>query len=236
VFPGGIVSAASYASGSVSPGELISIFGSNLGPAPPRGIEFDSSGNVLTQLGPSRVLFDGDPAPIIFAADNQINLVVPQAIAGRTSTSVEVEVAGTRSTPSVVPVAAIRPGLFMLNAAGQAAVLNQDGSVNGPGNPATRGTMIQVFATGCGETTPPLISGGVAPSAGPNHLVNAAVEVTIGGVNAPVEFAGASPQSIFGLVQINVNVPMGAAPGPAVPLTVTVGGVAAQSGVNLAIV
>jgi uncharacterized protein (TIGR03437 family) len=235
VLPGGVVSAASFVSGPVSAGELVSIFGSDLGPTPSRGMEFDSNGNLVTQLASTRVLFDGQPAPLVYSSEGQINAVVPQTVAGRTSTSVEVEVGGARSTSSELEVTQVRPGLFTLNAAGQCAALNEDGSVNGPLNPASRGSVIQMFATGCGETQPPLIPGGVAPSPGPRHVLNATAEVDIGGVEAPVQFAGASPEAIFGLVQINVSVPLTVAPGPAVPVMVTVGGVAAQSGVTIAI-
>jgi hypothetical protein len=88
VTPVGIVSAASFASGPVSAGELLSVFGSNLGPTPPRAMEYDSSGNLVTQLGSTRVLFDGQPAPLLFAAAGQINLVAPQSIAAQGSTSI----------------------------------------------------------------------------------------------------------------------------------------------------
>jgi uncharacterized protein (TIGR03437 family) len=165
----------------------------------------------------------------------QINAVAPRFIAGQASTSVEVEVDGVRSTPSVLTTAATRPGIFMLNAAGQGAVLNEDSSVNGPLNPAARGTVIQIFATGGGETAPPLISGGMAPAPPPLHVLIASVQVQIDGIDAPVQFAGAAPQSIFGLVQINATVPLGISPAVAAGLMVTIGGIPAQAGVTVAI-
>jgi uncharacterized protein (TIGR03437 family) len=234
VVPNGIVSAASFVSGPVSPGELLSIFGSDLGPMPPRALELDPSGGLATQLGPTRVLFDGQPAPLIFASAGQINVVAPTSIAGHASTSVEVEVAGVRSPPVTLSVEARRPGIFIV-AGAQAAVLNQNGSVNGAANRAARGTVIQIFATGGGETAPPLVAGGIAPPAGPLHLLTANVQVRIGGVSAPVQFAGASPGSVFGLVQINASVPQTVTPGPAVALTVSIGGTGAQAGVTVAI-
>jgi uncharacterized protein (TIGR03437 family) len=236
VLAGGIVSAASFVSGPVSAGELLSIFGSNLGPTPPRTMEFDLSGNLTTQLGVTRVLFDGQAAPLIFASEGQLNVVAPGSIAGQASTVVEVEVDGIRSTPTVLPVAGTRPGIFVLNAAGQGAVLNENFSVNGPANPAARGTVIQIFATGGGETAPPFVTGGVAPSPPPLHVLSATVQVEIGGMDAPVVFAGASPQSVFGLVQINATVPAGVTPGAAVGLVVRIGGVGSRAGVTVAVV
>jgi uncharacterized protein (TIGR03437 family) len=133
-----------------------------------------------------------------------------------------------------VGVAAQRPGIFTLGG-GQGAVLNQDGSVNGSANRAPRGTVIQIFATGCGQTNPPLIAGGIAPAPPPLHILTAAVQVQIGAIDAQVRYAGASPGSVFGLVQINAVIPQTVAPGPAVPLTITIGGNAAQPGVTVAI-
>jgi uncharacterized protein (TIGR03437 family) len=123
----------------------------------------------------------------------------------------------------------------MLNAAGQGAVLNADGSINGPLNRAGRGSAIQIFATGAGETAPPLVPGAIAPPPPPLHVLITNVQVQIGGIDAPVQFAGASPQSIFGLVQFNATVPLGVTPGAAVSLMVRVGGVPAQAGVTVAI-
>ena len=234
ILPNGIVSAASFASGPVSSCELLSIFGSNLGPTPPRGPELDAGGNLPTQLGPTRVLFDGQPAPLIFAGPGQINVVAPASIAGQVSTSVEVEVNGVRSSPMAVGVAVRRPGMFTLGG-GQAAVLNQDGTVNGPANRAPRGTVIQIFATGGGPGTPPLIPGAIAPSPPPLHILTAGAQVQIGAIDAQVQFAGASPGSVFGLVQINALVPQTVSPGAAVPLTLTIGGTGAQPGVTAAI-
>jgi uncharacterized protein (TIGR03437 family) len=234
VLPNGVVSAASFVSGPVSPGELLSIFGSNLGPTPPRGLELDASGNLKTQLGPTRVLFDGQAAPLLFASAGQINVVAPTSIAGQVSTFIEVEVDGVRSAPVAVSVSARHPGIFTLGGS-QGAVLNQNGTINGAASRAARGSVIQIFATGGGETAPPLVAGGIAPSPAPLHLLAASVQVQIGGVNAPVQFAGASPGSVFGLVQINASIPQTVTPGPAVPLTVSIGGVVAQPGVTVAV-
>jgi uncharacterized protein (TIGR03437 family) len=123
----------------------------------------------------------------------------------------------------------------MLNAVGQGAVLNEDSSINGPLNPAARGTVIQIFVTGGGETSPPLTPGGVAPVPPPLHLLIANVQVQLDGIDAPVQFAGAAPQSIFGLVQVNATVPLGIAPGAAVALMVTIDGIPAQAGVTVAV-
>jgi uncharacterized protein (TIGR03437 family) len=110
--------------------------------------------------------------------------------------------------------------------------VNQDGSINSPTNPASRGTAIQIYGTGGGPTSPPSYAGNVAQTAASLTLP---VTVTIGGVNAQVLYAGNAPGEVVGLVQINALIPQSVTPGTALPLLVTIGGVAAQAGVTVAI-
>ena len=54
-------------------------------------------------------------------------------------TRLVVEYNGVKSRPVIVPVAGVAPGVFTIaGGAGQAVVLNQDSSINGPGAPADR--------------------------------------------------------------------------------------------------
>jgi uncharacterized protein (TIGR03437 family) len=63
-------------------------------------------------------------------------------------------------------------------------------------------------------------------------VVNA-VTATIGGINAPVHFAGLAP-GFVGLYQVNVQAPAGVTAGSAVPLVLTQAGVSSNT-VTLAI-
>ena len=112
---------------------------------------------------------------------------------------------------------------------GQAEVLNQDNSLNFGINPAGRGSVIQTFATGAGETDPPLPPGEAAPPDG-NPLVFTVVQPTvmIGGIAAQVLFSGMAPGWV-GLWQINAEVPPDVTPGSVVPLQIIVGGVASNT-------
>jgi uncharacterized protein (TIGR03437 family) len=76
---------------------------------------------------------------------------------------VAVEYGGERLVAGV-DVVASKPGIFTLNGSGsgQAAVLNQDGSINSPRNPADPGSVVSLFLTGTGQTSPPSVEGEIA--------------------------------------------------------------------------
>ena len=113
---------------------------------------------------------------------------------------------------------------MLQNGQGQAAVLNQDNSQNFGTIPAARGSVIQIYATGGGETTPSLLPGEAAAASGnPLVLTNAQPTVTMGGQQATVQFSGMAPGYV-GLWQINAQIPQTVTPGNAVPLVVTAGG------------
>ena len=50
----------------------------------------DASGKIATNYNGTQVLFDGQPAPIIYASATQVNVIVPYEVNGRTSTKIEV--------------------------------------------------------------------------------------------------------------------------------------------------
>ena len=116
--------AASLASGPLTPGSLASVFGQSF------------SGNGL------QVAFDGIVAKLLFSNETQINLQVPDALAGRASSQMQITVDGRSSVPVQVLLTASAPAIF------SGAILNQDNSQNKPSNPAMVGSVIQIFLTG----------------------------------------------------------------------------------------
>ncbi len=235
---GGIVNAASLLPGPVAPGEIVSLFGAGLGPETLVAFTVDASLTVAKELAGVRVLFDGAPAPVLAASAGQVNAIVPYAVGGRAETRISVEYQGRRTAEVVVPVAAAAPAIFTLNASGvgPGAILNQDNTVNSPDNPAPRGSVIQIFATGGGETRPAGVDGRVAsPVFGPIPSQALGVSVTIGGVAAEVQYAGAAPSLVAGVMQVNAVVPAGAPVGSAVPVVLTVGGVSSPASATVAI-
>lgn len=233
----GIVNGASFQSGAVSPGEVITIFGTNIGPSVPAGLTLSSANTVETSLNGTSVTFNGVAAPLIFVSLNQINAIVPYEVAGLQSVPVVVTTSGTASTAFTVNVAATDPALFALgqNGSGPGAILNQNGSVNEASNAAAPGSVIVIYATGEGVTNPASATGSVTPSTGTSFPVpSAKVTVMIAGVQAQIQYAGEAPGLIAGVLQVNAVVPAGTAAGNQ-PIVLTVGGVSSSSAVTVAV-
>jgi uncharacterized protein (TIGR03437 family) len=232
---GGLLNAASRASGPIAAGEIVIVPGAGFG-----GLELLQAplenGRLPTAFSNTRVLFDGIPAPILWARSGEVAVVVPYSVANRTSSEVIVEYGNLRSTPIVVPVEPAAPGLFTASGAGngQAAAYNQDGTLNDAAAPAARGAIVTLYATGEGLTSPVVEAGTLAPEQNTPAPV-LGVTVQIGGVSAEVFYAGASPGQITGLLQLNVRIPEGAPAGDAVPVTLSVGSTSSAVGPTLAI-
>lgn len=233
----GVVSSASFLGGAVVPGEILSFFGTGIGPAALTTLQLNANNMVATELGGTRILFDGQPAAMVFAVSTQASAIAPFSLAGQASTTIQVEVYGQRSAPITVPVAAAKPAIFTLNQSGTGpgAVLNQDFSVNSAANPAARGAVVQIFLTGGGVTNPASEGGSLAPSVPPFAELTADVSVSIGGQPAQVVYAGGAPGLVNGLVQVNAVVAGETPVGDAVEIVISVGGAASQSGVTIAV-
>jgi uncharacterized protein (TIGR03437 family) len=231
----GIVNGASYLPGAVAPGMLVSIFGTGLGPPEGASLELDISGLVKTQLRGSRVLFNGVPAPVIFSSANQVSVIAPYSIADGATVSVVVECGGLGSAPVELAVAESAPALFTYDSSGsgQGAILNEDGSLNTPQNPAERGSIVVFYGTGEGQTEPAGQDGQITGELLPHPL--RPVSVLIGGREASVLYAGGAPGLVAGVVQVNARIPDDLPESGAVPVTLQVGASASQPGVTLAV-
>jgi uncharacterized protein (TIGR03437 family) len=230
----GVVNAASYQSGAVSPGEFISIFGSGIGPATGTNWQFVND-VALTTLAGTQVLFNGTPAPLIFVSAGQINAIVPYEAASSGTVTMQVSYQGNPTNTVTLNVAATAPGLFTADGSGSngGAILNQDASPNTASNPAAAGTVVQIYATGEGVTSPASLDGALAMGPGYPGPV-APVSVTIGGQPATVTYAGTAPGGVAGFLQVNAVVPAGLASGPE-PIVLTIGNANSQAGVTVAV-
>jgi uncharacterized protein (TIGR03437 family) len=188
------------------PGELITLTGFGIGPDIGVAYQPDAQGQIPRQLGGVQVLFDGQPAPLLYVQSRQINAMAPVGLSGQTRTNITVvynqaTVGSIAST--VVPYGS--PGIFRLQGgvSSQAAAVNQDGTINGPSNPAARGSVVAVWGTGFGLIDPPCATGGLNPP-GPVSLA-AGFGVFISGF--PALYAGSAPTLPCGVMQINLLVP-----------------------------
>jgi uncharacterized protein (TIGR03437 family) len=156
-------------------------------------------------------------------------------VAGKTSVSVVVEYRGLRSTPVRVNVTGSAPGIFTADSSGKgsAAALNEDGTLNNQQQPAKPGSIVVLYATGEGQTDPAGSSGRLAIDTYPKPLQP--VTVTIAGQPAEVLYAGAAPNLVTGLMQVNIRIPANFATIGSVPVLLSVGGVPSQAQVTLSV-
>ncbi|MEZ5351023.1 MAG: hypothetical protein R2762_00170 [Bryobacteraceae bacterium] len=229
------VHAASFAPSAAVPGMIFTISGANLGPASPLQTRLNQSGNVDSNLGGVRVLFDNIPAPLLYVSVNQINGVVPYGVSGRASVRVSVEYQGVTSGTQELRVVDANPGIFLLNQAGQGAILNADNSVNGAGRPADRGQPIVIYATGEGQTSPFGIDGSIPGVNAPLKSPLLPVTVEIGGIPAEVLYAGSAPTFVSGVLQINARIAANTPTGSNVSIRVRIGAFASPPGVTVAV-
>jgi uncharacterized protein (TIGR03437 family) len=230
-----VSNAASYAADAVSPGDVVTIMGSNLGPAVPQGTQLDGSGAVANTLSDTQVLFDGVASPLLYASAGQINAVVPFGVTGST-TGIQVQYQGQSSDLFPMTVAAATLGIFSADASGrgQAVMLNQDGSLNSPDNPARAGSIVTLWATGAGQLSPPVADGAVV-TADNLPIPVLPVLAQVGGNAAEVLYAGGAPGIVAGVIQVNLRIPRSSQTGAAVPLMLRAGDSTSQSGITLAI-
>jgi uncharacterized protein (TIGR03437 family) len=208
-------------------------------------LRLDAAGRVATELAETRVLFDGLPAPLVYVTKNQLSAVVPYGAErslvwgapGFRSGLIDVrlEYQGARSRAARLLLKESVPAIFSADSSGkgQGAILNQDGSRNSAENPAARGSVVMIFATGEGATNPPGVDGAIAGAVLPKPAL--LVGATIGGVSAEVQYAGAAPDLMAGVLQVNAKVPESITPGPAVGVQTRIGQSTSPAGVTLAV-
>lgn len=198
---------ASSASGPVkayvAPGEFVSLYGSLLGPDPGVGATLDSEGRVATQLAGVQVLFNGIAAPLLYAGRGQINALVPYGIAVGVSANVQLTTAAGNSASVSLYVRPAQPEVF--NIRGSALALNQDNSANSEQNPAARGSIVTIYASGTGLLYNPRPDGLI--STGPSSLPVLPVAVFLNNRSLEVLYAGTAPGLVINALQINLRLP-----------------------------
>jgi len=229
-----VTNAASSISGPIAPGEIVTTYGSGLGPSQLVKATVGDDGLIDKQLAGTTVSFNGIAAPMIYTWATQVSAIVPYGITGTTAT-VTVSYQGQTTAAVSVPISSSAPGIFTLDSTGSGpgAVVNQDGSINTAATPAKTGDIISIYATGEGQTSPTGVDG--KPASIPLPQPNLPVTVTIGGQLVQPQYAGGAFGEVAGLIQINAQIPSGIQTGNAVPVVILVGGVPSQAGVTIAV-
>lgn len=193
----------------ISPGEMVTLKGTGLGPASSASAAL-VNGGVGTSLGQTQIFFDGLAAPLVYAQDRQINVVAPYNLIGKTQTTIQVRSQSGVTQSVTIPVSPVSVAVFLNSATGAPLVFNQDFSLNSAINPAIRGAVIVLFVTGAGQTAPPSADGQVWQGTG---ALQASVSAELKSLNAPavaspVLYAGPAPGMISAVQQMNLVIPM----------------------------
>lgn len=199
-FPQGAVLSSASFEAAVAPGSLASLFGTNLSPGSQIAVRLP----LPTQMNATTVLVNGIAASLLFAGPGQINFQVPPG--ARAPATVVVRQASVESAPQSLPLFDAAPAIFTVSqdGRGQGAIIRVGtDQIASPTNAVAADEFLAIFCTGLGE-----LSGAAAP------------EVLVGGRPASVTFFGDAP-GLVGLNQINVRMPSGVPPGPAVSVRLT---------------
>jgi uncharacterized protein (TIGR03437 family) len=188
------VNAASLLPGPLTPGMLVAIRGAG--------------------ASATDVLFGGFPATILAIDDTRILVQAPFEIAGMKQVEIQVLDQGTPRAVISAPVADAAPALFT-SGSGQAAAVNEDGTLNSAQHPVARGSWISLYGTGEG-------------------IAGLPVAVRIGGDAAEVLYAG-PVEGYPGLFQINARVPAGSMAPGILAVVVSVGQAESPPNVTIAV-
>ena len=210
--------AANYGAGdTIAPGTWIEIYGQNLSPTTRQWAGGDFNGTQApNSLDNVKVLIGTQQAYIDYISGGQVNAQVPDGIG---TGNVTVQVTSPNGTSNTVVLSAaqrapalLAPPSFTANGKFYLAAQFTDQSFVGPPGLisgasfrlAKAGDVLTIYGVGFGQGTPAVPAGVIDTQQ--TSLPN--VTFTIGGVNAPLAYAGLSPNFV-GLYQFNVTVPSG---------------------------
>jgi uncharacterized protein (TIGR03437 family) len=206
--------ASSLVNQGIAPGEIFLLSGAGLGPAQGVSAIPDAAGQYPATLGGVQVLFGSQPAPLLFVQANEIHAVAPFSFPFASDQPViQVKVGSQIAASLEVAEYGSDAAVFTVN--GQGAIVNQDGTVNTPANPARLGSVVSIYATGTGYLTDashtvlnPLADGQVTPIPPPYFFTSLySPQVSFAGVAGITLFSGSAPGLIAGVTQINVQLP-----------------------------
>jgi uncharacterized protein (TIGR03437 family) len=221
IFPTGVVNAATNApfTAQLSPGEVITLYGSGMAPAGTNASSPAPFPNTLSGVG---VTINGTPAPVYSVTPGQINAVVPYSLDPNATSVLNVQVSNNGTLSNVVSeyLGFSSPGVFTVppGGLGAGAILHADFTLVSSASPAKVGETVQIYLTGLGAVKPAVNAGAPAPSTTLSTTVNTTY-VYIDGLQATLTYSGLAP-GLGGLYQLNATIPVGVTAGSLVSLEV----------------
>ncbi|HLH17612.1 MAG TPA: protease pro-enzyme activation domain-containing protein [Bryobacteraceae bacterium] len=207
------ISNAASGQQAFAPGELLAVYGTALGTATQSAAAIP----LPLYLAGFEATINGVPAPLYYVSPNQVNVQIPyETQAGPATLTVGNPFTNLNFNFTVAGTA---PGIFTFT----------DGSVN-PSRTGAKGQEVFLYVTGEGAVSPSLATGDTPAAGTPLSRLPKPVQpvtVTVGGIQASVQFIGIPP-GLVGVTQINFTIPPNVPSGPQ-PVVVTVGGVASNT-------
>jgi len=198
--------------GPIAPGEILTVVGSNIGPATAASAP---AGNFPTTLGGTQLMInDTLPAPLFFSSTNLVGAVLPYSAGGSGAViggTVKLTIIynGVSSNSVTTGIALASPGLFAVTLTDtnrtSVKAINPDGTLNSSSNPVAAGSIVTLYAGGLGPVTPSFTAGQAAPSS-PLYTTTAQTFVSFGGQSGDVLFSGLAPGTT-GVYQVNARIP-----------------------------
>jgi uncharacterized protein (TIGR03437 family) len=222
-----VVNGASFVAGGVVPGEIATLFGTNLTSS--TGINLTAGLPLPDAYLTDSLMVNTSPAAL-FAVDNvngqqQINFQVPWEVANGPMANITIQDGTATSAALAVPVLAAQPGIFNYTVAGDTfgAILHANFQLANTANPAKDGETVLIYCTGLGAVSSPPADG----AAGNGQETTSTPTVTIGGSKSIVSFSGLAP-TFVGLYQVNAEIPAGLKSGNQ-PVVITLAGASSNS-------
>ena len=198
--PGGVSilsvadSAVNEVTGTLAPGEFLSIYGTGLGSA---------------AAGGTQVSIDGILAPMLYASANQINVLVPYEIQAGKQVNIQITTDAGSAQTGPLQVVPAQPGIFV--------VLNADGSVNSASQAAAPESVITIFVSGAGALNTSLPDGTIAGSPAPVPALPVLVDISytlpstlvpiLGEETVTPNYAGGVPGTVIDMLRVAVKLP-----------------------------
>ena len=188
--------------GALAPGTIVEIYG--------MGLASSTTSPSTLPLPPTFngtfVTVGGLQAPLDFLSSGQLDAVIPFELTPNQQYSILVSANNAFTLPDLIDIVPVQPGVAGYTDGHILAQHGLDYSLVNAASPAKPGEVLIIYLLGLGATNPSVPSGNAAPGVPPLAQTATPVTMTVGGMDAPVAFAGLTP-GLAGLFQIDFFVP-----------------------------